>query len=675
MTSSIELRARRTIRSVGYLRRWLVLGIVIGIAGGLASIAFSASLDFATSVLLGGLGGYPPPAPVGEGGAPIPAGLERAWAIPLLVASGALVSGLIVTRFAPEAEGHGTDAAIAAFHHDPRGIRARVPLVKMVASAITIGSGGSGGREGPTAQIGAGFGSLLARRLDLDAREARIALAAGMAAGIGAIFRAPFGGAVLGAELMYRDDVESDALIPSFVSSIVAYTVSGAVYGFEPIFGVQAQFVYDQPTDLIWYALIGVGTGLVGLLYIATFYRTSAVFSGLAAPAWLRPAIGGLLVGLMALAAPAVLGTGYGWVQGAMDQTLLELPILLVLLLPFLKFLATSLSIGSGGSGGIFGPGMVIGGFTGAAIWRLLAEVAPGAIPVDPGPFVIVGMMALFGSVAHAPIAVMLMVAEMTGNLAMVAPAMIAVGLATLIVGNRTIYRSQIPTRAQSPAHRFRHAMPLLASLSARDAARTPRIVLDAGEPALEALRRLERAGVAGAPVVEPDGRYMGTVETVTLAGAAPGQAAGELVEPGSAAIDAVDGLDTALGQLVDLDAAWLPVVDRDRVVGTLSLQDVMTAYRGAMTDNVRRLRGIAGSDALFEIVIAPGSPLAGQTIAEIAWPARSLVVAIDRADELVHPTGQVRLEAADRLTLLAPAGVSPALRQLAGAAATNGEG
>jgi CIC family chloride channel protein len=247
VSSSLELRARRSVRSLGYLRRWLVLGVVIGVLGGLAAVAFSACLELATQFFLGGLAGYTPPSPVGEGGAPIQDEFARAWAIPLVVALGGLLSGLIVWRFAPETFGHGTDAAIHAFHHDPRGIRARVPLVKMVASAITIGSGGSAGREGPTAQIGAGFASVIARRLDLDAREARIALAAGVAAGIGAIFRAPFGGAILGAELMYRDDVESDALIPSFVASIVGYTVSGLVYGFEPIFGVQAQFVFDQP--------------------------------------------------------------------------------------------------------------------------------------------------------------------------------------------------------------------------------------------------------------------------------------------------------------------------------------------------------------------------------------------------------------------------------------------
>ena len=447
---------RRSIRGANYLRKWVVLGAGIGVVGGLGAILFYTALKLATQLFLGGLAGYVPPTPAGEGGAAI-ADAARPWLIPFVVALGGLISGIIVFRFAPEAEGHGTDAAIAAFHHHPRGIRARIPLVKLVASAITIGSGGSGGREGLAAQISAGFGSLLGRVLDLDARDARIAVAVGMAAGIGAIFRAPLGGAVLGAELLYRDDVESEALVPSFIGTIVAYSIFGVVEGFSPIFGAQAQFGFSDPTQLVWYALIGLACGLVGVLYIGTFYGFTDRFRRWRIPRAAKPALAGLAVGCLGVVMPGVLGTGYGFVQAGLDrQSLLAIPMWMILVLPFAKILATSLSIGSGG---IFGPGMVVGGLLGAGIWRVLEPIAP-AIPADPAPFVIVAMMALFGSVARAPLAVMLMVAEMTGNLSMLAPAMVAVGLATFVVGSRTIYRSQLATRADSPAHRFRFAVP-----------------------------------------------------------------------------------------------------------------------------------------------------------------------------------------------------------------------
>ena len=191
------------LRRAGYLRKWLVLGVVIGLVAGLGAIAFTVALRWSTQLFLVLAGGYTPPAPAGEGAtAGSGAHLVRPWILPLIVGLGGLISGILVFGLAPEAEGHGTDAAIAAVHHDPKGIRARVSFVKIIASAITIGSGGSAGREGPTAQISAGFGSMLARWLDLTPSDARIAVTVGIGSGIGAIFRAPLGGAVLGAEVL-----------------------------------------------------------------------------------------------------------------------------------------------------------------------------------------------------------------------------------------------------------------------------------------------------------------------------------------------------------------------------------------------------------------------------------------------------------------------------------------
>jgi CIC family chloride channel protein len=651
----LALRAsRRWIRSAGYLRRWLVLGVSIGVIGGLGAIVFYNALEFATHVLLTGVGGYAPPTPAGEGAAPMPGALERPWAIPIVTTLGALVSGLLVARFAPEAEGHGTDAAIAAFHHHPRGIRARVPLVKMVASAVTIGSGGSGGREGPSAQIGAGAGSMLARILDLDARDARMCVAVGMAAGIGAIFRAPLGGAILGAELLYREDVESDALVPSFVATIIAYSIFGTVEGFQPIFGAQARFGFSDAAQLGWYAVIGIASGLVGILYIRSFYGATDVFRRWRAPLWFKPAVGGLLVGLIGIAVPGVLGTGYGYVQAGLDRnSLFALPVLLIVALPFLKILATSLSIGSGGSGGIFGPGMVVGGLLGAGIWRVLVPFAP-AMPADPAPFAIVAMMALFGSIAHAPLAVMLMVAEMTGNLSMLAPAMVAVGLATFVVGERSIYRSQLATRADSPAHRFRFALPLLAAVPVMDAARQPRVVLRTDEPVADARMRLEEADVPGAPVLDAASRVVGVADAATLADAPPDDPVGRHAVDPEPSLGAEDALDDALGALADHRREWAPVVTDGRLAGVLSVQDVMSAYRIALEGNVRRVRGLRAEGIVLEVDLASGSALGGKRISEVAWPRRAVVVAIERGDALLVPRGDLVLQAGDRLSIFA---------------------
>lgn len=668
--------ARRRVRSASYLRKWLVLGALIGVVGGIGAILFYKALELATHFFLGILVGFTPPSPAGEGGAPLTSILDaaRPWALPLVVGLGGLISGIIVYRWAPEAEGHGTDAAIAAFHHQPRGIRGRIPVVKLFASAITIGSGGSGGREGPTAQISAGFGSFLGRALDLDARDARIAVAVGMAAGIGAIFRAPLGGAILGAELLYRDDVESDALVPSFVATIIAFSIFGSVIGFDPIFGAQARFGFQDPRQLAWYALIGLVCGLVGLLYVRGFYGLTDRFHHWQVPRWLKPAVGGVLVGCIGLVLPGVLGTGYGYVQAGLSrETLLSVPLWIILVLPFAKILATSLSIGSGGSGGIFGPGMAIGGLLGAGIWRLLEPIAP-AIPLDPAPFVIVAMMALFGSVAHAPLAVMLMVAEMTGNLSMLAPAMIAVGVATFVVGDRTIYRSQLANRADSPAHRFRFAMPLLAAVPVGDAARQARITLRSDDRIGAALEGMRAAGVPGAPVLNADGSILGVIDADGLEAIDRYDRVGDHLSGREPILHADDGLDDALGALADNNRDWAPVVSNRRLTGILSFRDAIAAYRTALRGNVRQVRGLRADGLIVEAEIRKESAMVGQRLADVAWPADVVVVAVERGDSVLVPRGDLEFEARDRLSIFADRDAGPELDALLGTTRVTGE-
>ena len=434
------------VRESGYLRKWLILGVSIGIIAGLGAVVFFLSLKYTGEFLLGTLGGYQQPQSTGDGGGSGSPGFSRPWAIVLIAFGGALVSAFIVAKFAPEAQGHGTDNAIEAALNDPRSIRGRAVVVKLIASALTIGSGGSGGREGPAAQISAGFGSLLTRLLNLSDDDGRLAVSLGIGSGIGAIFSAPLGGAVLAASIIYREDFNYRALVPGFITSATAYAVYGSILGFAPMFGfVEPDYRFD-PVQIPWFVVIGIIAAAVGYLYARTFYGTIALTKRLPGGIVIKPAIGGLLVGLLALAIPQILSSGYGWLQIAMTREgLATIPLWIVLVLPVAKIVATSLSIGTGGSGGIFGPGIVIGGFVGAAIWRLADAVGAPGIPDGPGVFVIVAMMACFGSVAHAPLAVMIMVAEMTGSFSVIPAAMITVGIAYLIISRTpvSIYRAQ----------------------------------------------------------------------------------------------------------------------------------------------------------------------------------------------------------------------------------------
>jgi CIC family chloride channel protein len=438
-----------------YWLKWTVISILIGIVTGVGAITFYTAMHLVTGLVLGTVVGYLPPNAAGEGATHIIFfwAATHPWLLPVVTTLGGLVAGIIVCCLAPEAEGGGQDAAIAAFHQGTS-IRARVPFVKLVASAIIIGTGGSAGREGPIAHISAGLGSILARILHLDMQDQRIALATGMGAGIGAIFRAPLGGAILAAEILYQGDLEVEILIPSLIASTVGYSIFGLWYGWNPIFATPTSLVFISPPQLLYYSILGTLCGLLGRLYALGFSTIKGLFHRLPVPEWIKPAMGGLIVGLVGLAMPQVLGASFGWIQISMGLGLLTLPLGMLLLLPFAKILTTCLSIGSGGSGGIFGPGIVIGGITGALLWRLGYHLLPG-LPAQPAPFVIVGMMALFGAIAHAPIAMMLMVAEMTGNLAMLAPAMIAVSLSSLLVGKQSIFINQPEKRTGSSARQL----------------------------------------------------------------------------------------------------------------------------------------------------------------------------------------------------------------------------
>jgi CIC family chloride channel protein len=455
------------IRASGYLQKWLVLGVTIGVVAGLGAVVFYLGLKYTGQFLLGYLADYHVPTPVGEGGSHGSAGFQRAWVIPLVTTGGALLSALLVSKLAPEATGHGTDEAIEAVHGNPRAIRFRAVLVKMVSSALTIGSGGSAGREGPTAQISAGFCSLLTRRLNLSDEDGRTAVALGIGAGIGAIFAAPLGGAVLAASMPYRDDFDYRILLPGFITSGTAYAVLGSFLGFDPLFGyIDAEYRFEKALPLLWFVVLGLAAAAVGYLYAQTFHFTVSLAHRLRIAPWLKPAIGGLLVGLLGLLIPQILSSGYGWAQLAADRgSLLHIPLWIVVVLPIAKILATSLSIGTGGSGGLFGPGIVIGAFVGAAIWRLGEVFDLPGIPHEPGIFVVVGMMACFGSVARAPLAIMIMVAEMTGSFSVVPGAILAVGIAALVMSrtNVTIYEAQRLNRETAEAERARPASTVVA--------------------------------------------------------------------------------------------------------------------------------------------------------------------------------------------------------------------
>ncbi len=438
--------------------RLLLLSVLVGIVGGLGAQVFIWMLDLAHEWLLVGITGYSPPGIPSEGGHPEERiGRLGLWLIPLATTLGGLVSGWIVFRFAPEAEGHGTDSAVRAFHHQDGAIRARVPIIKALTSAITIGSGGSAGREGPGAQISAGFGSVLAQWTGLPPDERRLLMLAGVAAGLSAMFRSPLGAAVLAVEILYSSmDFEARALLYTMIAAVIGYAVNGAFVGYEPIFDVDPGLRFHGGTELAWYGLLGILTGVAAAGLPWVFYKAQVLFRRLPGPRVLQPALGGFLVGVLGLALPQILGGGYGWMQRAING---ELTLGLLLLLALAKPLAMSLTVSSGGSGGVFAPSLYVGTCLGAALATAVNQLFPD-VGLSVEAFAVVGMASLFSGAARTPMATMFMVVEMTGGYGLMVPAMLAVTLSFLVQSRMTrnaeypsLYEAQVSHHGDSPVH------------------------------------------------------------------------------------------------------------------------------------------------------------------------------------------------------------------------------
>ena len=432
--------------------RLLFDSFVIGVIGGLSAQLFMWMLRLSTGFFLGWMAGYDAPGLPSDGHALHQMiGPHGLWLVPLVTTLGGLLSGILVYSLAPEAEGHGTDTAVKAVHWHEGEIRARVAPIKMVASAITIGSGGSAGREGPTALISAGFGSIYADLLHRSERERRILVLMGMAAGLSAIFRSPIGTALFAVEVLYGGvEFEAEPLLYCMLAAVVAYAVNGFFSGWHSLFQIGSQVGAIAAVDYGWYALLGVASGVAGTILPEIFYRMRDAFHALPIPAWTKPAIGGLLLGLMAMGLPQVLGGGYGWIQEAINGQL-ALHLMVVLLVA--KMVAMALTVSSGGSGGVFAPSLFVGCMMGGAFAALTHR--------SPAGMVVVGMAAVFAGAARVPIAVLLMVAEMTGGYQLLAPAGLAVALSYLVQMSLSrfckygsLYEGQVPGRMDSPAHR-----------------------------------------------------------------------------------------------------------------------------------------------------------------------------------------------------------------------------
>ncbi|MEM0362484.1 MAG: chloride channel protein [Sulfolobaceae archaeon] len=573
----------RSLSSLSYFEKWFILGIILGIIAGLATTVFYELLHVFEYIFIFRFINMSYPKPLGEGGT-----LDFVFhpgnylLIPVSTAIGGLISGIIVYTLAPEAEGHGTDAVIKAYHYFQGKIRWIVVPVKIIASAITIGSGGSAGGEGPSAQFSAGLGSIVADLLHLSPDDRRKAVAVGIGAGIGTIFKTPIGGAILAAEILYRRDIEPEVIYPAIIASAIGYTIFGSIFGFTPLFGYYTGTF--NPLTLPLYAVLGLIAGLFAILYPKVFYSIDRLFKKIPIPNHVKPAIGGTITGLIALLAPEILATGEGWINlvefekfNALYSPILPVLVLIVAL-PFLKIIATSFTVGSGGSGGVFAPGLFIGAYVGASVGLLFHYFSPNLVPTI-APFVIIGMMSFFAGAGKVPLSVIIMVTEMTSSLQLLPGAMIAAAISYLVSGNNTIFISQLPTRRDSPAHKSEYEIPIMEKIRVSECKlRDIKVYID--DEVSKAIELLNENNFMSLPVVDHNNKFLGIVYLRDLEKARSNDTIVKYLTRGSPYVTPSSTLEQALEIMSRNKARWVSVVDNDKFLGVLTIESLLEAYK-----------------------------------------------------------------------------------------------
>lgn len=569
--------------------RWFVLGTMVGTAAGIGAIIFFTLLQACSFFFMDFLVGLRVEETAGEPALFGHSSTElRRWLIIFMPALGGLLSGLIVFKFAPEAKGHGTDAAIDAIHNKNGSIKWQVPIVKTIASAFTIGSGGSGGREGPIAQIGSGFASFLGNLLHLTEREKRILTAAGMAAGIGAIFRSPLAGAIFAAEVLYSSsDMEYEVLLPSTITSIIAYSIFCSMYGWQPLF-VTSDFRFSNPVELIGYSMLGFACALFGYIYVKIFYATHDYFEKLKISVYYKPVIGGLLTGVVGFLIPQALSGSYAEIEKAM---LGELGIIFLFIFIFAKILTTSFTIGSGGSAGIFGPSMVIGASVGGLIGLILEKFAPFLVS-NSGAYVIVGMAGFFSGIASTPLSTIIMVSEMTGNYHLLVPAMWVSTMSFLLLRKVTIYRKQVNFRSDSPIHRGEFFLRVLQDLKVKDVMKKDPIVIREDMKFTDILHFIPKTKHNSFPVVNRDNQLVGVLrfeeirEFVFEEGLEEIVVAKEICDTHPEAVIPTNSLADAIEKIGFRNIELLPVIDSKdshNLLGIITRRDIISVYNKEM--------------------------------------------------------------------------------------------
>ena len=414
--------------------KYIGQALLVGIFAGLVVVGFRFLIDLGYEWISCRLGGS--------------LGWGRHW----LPAVGALAGYLLIRRFDSLEHARGTDSAILAYHRRHGYVPPAVLPIKSVSSVLTVASGGSAGYEGPVTLLGASCGSIVASWFGLSRKARRILMTAGISAGIAALFQAPLAGAIFGFEVLYSSsDIEYDCILPCFIASTVAYTVFAYFFGWGALFPMPSDIAYSNGLRLLPYFVLALVVTFGVRFYISFFTATERFFARRSVPGEAKVAVGGLFTGVIGVFLPEILGTSYPVIRQTLSGESLCLWTLVAVF--FGKAIATSFTVGSGGSGGVFAPAIVCGGALGGAVGIVFARVLPASWGVHPAAFALVGMAGFLASAIRTPLTAIVMVAEISGNHQLLVPAMWVCGIAFWLNNGWSLYRSQPHSRETSLAH------------------------------------------------------------------------------------------------------------------------------------------------------------------------------------------------------------------------------
>ena len=553
-----------------------ILAVIVGLAAGLGAVGFRHLINFIQTLAYGS------PSELLDVVKSLP------WSYKVLIpAAGGLLVGPLVYFFAREAKGHGVPEVMESVALRGGVIRKRVVLVKTLASAISIGTGGSVGREGPIVQIGSAIGSTLGQALKVSGDRMRTLVGCGAAAGIAATFNAPIAGSMFALEVILGD-FGLATFSPIVISSVVATAVSRHYLGDTPAFIVPAYQLVSAWEFPIYLAL-GLFCAAVGVMFTKTLYRFEDLFDSIRFPEYLKPIIGGLILGISGLFVPQILGVGYGAMDLALGQ---QLAWWLMLLLVVAKLLATSITIGSGGSGGVFAPslylGVMAGGFFGMMVHHLFPNVT-----ASPGAYSIVGMGAVVSATTHGPLAAILILFEMTGSYEIILPLMFSCIIATIASGQlmkESIYTLKLIRRDVDI--RKGKEVNILKSMHVKDVM-NPQVETVSEDWSLERLSdKIAKSKYNSFPVLNSENKLVGILSFNDYSEAIYDEdlkfivVAKDLASSDVVTVSAGDDLYTALEKISRYDFSTLPVVspsDPARLIGIVTKRDVIGAYEKAV--------------------------------------------------------------------------------------------